>query len=677
MRRAMTRRATQRDHTVTEAKSKKTPKATPPRRGPTWLDRAVRALVMGVLRIGLFLGLAVGAILAVAVFAMYSTLPPADALRDGRDRGSVTLLDRHDTVFAWRGDQFGGEVSPGDVSPHLVHAILAAEDHRFYGHFGVDPIGLARALVVNARAGRVVQGGSTITQQVAKNSFLTNERSIERKLKEIPMALAMELKYSKDDILAVYLNRVYLGAGTYGFEAASRRYFGKSARAVTPAEAAMLAGLLKAPSRFAPTANIERSRNRAALVLRRMHDEGWLTDAQLIEATAQPAALAAGASATVGAQYADWIMESAPDWLTRNTAEDVVIRTSFDPAAQRAAEAALAQVFADKVRPGSQAEAAIVVMTPDGAVRAIVGGRDGDAGSFNRATQAARQPGSAFKPFVYAAAIERGVTPFDRVEDAPLTMRGWSPKNYGGGYSGSVTVAEAFSRSLNTPAVRLSERVGRDAVRKLAAKTGLDATLIDAPALALGVSEVTLLDLAGAYAVFANGGFEADPWGVRDIRARGVSEPLMQADHGPRRRVLAPNVAGLTTWLMRGTVLSGTGRRAALPGRQAAGKTGTTQEARDAWFVGFTADYVIGVWMGYDDNRPLTGVTGGGLPAEIWRETALRLHEGLPPRGLTLTTPAPPAEVVAAAPPAPPRAPEASGGILGGILSDVIEALTR
>jgi penicillin-binding protein 1A len=628
-----------------------------------WLDRAIRRVFGLLIGLAARFALAGALVLGAAVYVMYVSLPDPAELLDGRDRGSVTLLDRNGDVFAWRGEQFGGEIRPGDVSPHLVAAILAAEDRRFYDHWGLDPRGLLRATVANIRAGRVVQGGSTITQQVAKNVFLSHERSLERKLKEAPMALAMELKYDKDDILAVYLNRVYLGAGTYGFEAASQRYFGKSARFASVAEAAMLAGLLKAPSRFSPTADIARAQARANVVLSTMEVTGAITPEQAARARANPATLSDAAARRLGAQFADYVMERGPAYLTADTTEDVTIRTTFDPAAQRAAEAALREVFETKVRPGSKAQAAIVAMTPDGAVRAVVGGRDGRAGGFNRATQAMRQTGSSFKTIVYAAALEAGMTPADRVLDAPLTIGGWSPANYSGEYVGEVTLTEAFARSANTAAVRVSERVGRKRVRDLARRLGITTPLADGPALALGVSEATLVEMTGAYAAFASGGYDGAPWAIREIRVRGDDAPLMQAEP-TRRRVVDARVAGRMTAMLEAVVREGTGARAALPDRRAAGKTGTTQAARDAWFVGFTGDWVVGVWMGYDDNTPLTGVTGGGLPAEIWRETMTRLGPAGPGRALPVYREPAPAPVVS----------EEDESVLAEIVDSVVRA---
>ena len=359
----------------------------------------------------------------------YSTLPPSSQLFDGRGTGSVTLRDENGAIFAWRGEQYGGDLMPDQVSPHLIEAVIAAEDRRYYSHFGLDPRGIARALYVNYKAGRLVQGGSTLTQQVAKNVFLDARRKLERKIKEVPMALALELKYTKDEILAVYLNRVYLGAGTHGFEAAAQRYFGKSARILSVAEAAMLAGLLRAPSTLAPTNDLSRSQDRAAVIIGLMRNQGRISAEEAAEALANPAALSTAAAARAGGAFADWIMERGGEdgFLDLLKAADIEIETTFDPRIQELAENALADVFERKVRPGSQAQAAIVVMRLDGSVVAMVGGREKGAAQFNRATQAQRQPGSAFKPIVYAAAIEDGASPNDMIEDAPITIRGLEP----------------------------------------------------------------------------------------------------------------------------------------------------------------------------------------------------------------------------------------------------------
>ncbi|MEM9146245.1 MAG: PBP1A family penicillin-binding protein [Pseudomonadota bacterium] len=611
----------------------------------------------------------VAVLLAGATGYYYQQLPAVSDMLDGRATGSVTLTDRHGSVFAWRGEQYGGALRMGEASPHLIHAVIAAEDRRYWDHVGIDPRGIARALYTNLRAGRLVQGGSTLTQQVAKNVFLNAERTLERKLKEVPMALALELKYSKEEILSIYLNRVYLGAGTYGFEAAAQRYFGVSARALSPAEAAMLAGLLRAPSRYAPTADIEKAQGRASVIVRLMHEQEFLSDAQVYEALANPAGLSRAAKARAGDAFADWVMETLPDYLARRTAEDVVIATTFDPRAQAAAEAAVAEVFAAKVKQGSKAQAAVVVLSPDGAVRAMVGGHEDKAGRFNRATQAKRQTGSAFKPIVYAAALEAGLGPRSVIEDAPLTIRGWSPRNYGGGYSGSVTVEEALARSINTVAVRLSEQAGRAQVRGLASEMGITTPLALGPAVALGTSEATLIDMSGVYATIRAEGRPTRPWGLRTLTLRGDDRPLIRHTEARRGTVIAPETARRLTYMMTGVVERGTGKRARLPGWQVAGKTGTTQEARDAWFLGFTGAYVIGVWMGNDDNAPLTGVTGGGLPAEIWRGVAGRLHDGLEPVPLPMERGRPVSTAVAQA------GPVGEDSLVERVFRDVLQGL--
>jgi penicillin-binding protein 1A len=640
------------------------------------LLRAIGRSVGAVLRLvgrlvwGLFwrVALVVAAVIGGIAWYDHAQLPPVETLLDARMRGSVTLLDHEGDVFAWRGEVYGGQVTAGDVSPHLVHAVVATEDRRFYYHFGISPRGIASAIRINLSEGRGPfsgNGGSTITQQVAKLLCLgkpydaavwkseadyeadCRKGSIMRKLREVPYAIALEARYSKEEILTIYLNRAYLGAGARGFEAAAQRYFGKSARRVDPAEAAMLAGLLIAPSYYAPTNNIERAQGRAEVILGLMAREGYLTSAELDAARAAPARLSRAAEARAGGYFADWVMETGPAFLTRATTEDVEIRTTLDRHIQRAAESALERVFAEKVREGSTAQAAIVVMSSDGAVRAMVGGRASDvAGSFNRATQARRQTGSAFKPFVFAAALDLGYSPADYVEDSPLTVnvRGsgpWTPKNYDEEFRGMVTLTEALAQSLNIPAVRVSEAVGRANVRRVAAEFGLSSDLAAGPALALGVSEATLLEMTGAYAGILNGGSAVVPYGLVDLRIKGESQSLIGQAGGMGERVISERAAQELVYMMTEVIRSGTGARASLGERAAAGKTGTTQSARDAWFVGFTADYVAGVWIGYDDNRPLSGVTGATLPADIWRETMIGIHEGMAPRPLPALAPEP------------------------------------
>jgi penicillin-binding protein 1A len=625
--------------------------------------RLILRIIWGVAwRAGLALTLIIG--IAVGWYAMQ--MPPISELVDGRARGSVTMLDRNGEVFAWRGEQFGGMITADQVSPYLRDAIIATEDRRFRWHPGVDPQGIASAIRINLREGRGPlegNGGSTITQQTAKllclgRPFVASEwedeaayeadcrrGSLWRKVQEAIYAMAMEVAYTKDEILTIYLNRAYLGAGTRGFEAAAQRYFGHSAADVSPAEAAMLAGLLKAPSTFAPTGNLARSQQRAAIVVGLMADQGYLSPAEAAEALENPAALSPQAAQTAGGYFADWVMDSGPEFFTRDTTEDVVIQTTLDPRIQAAAEAALADVFANQVRAGSEAQAAIIVMSADGAVRAMVGGRDTQvAGAFNRATQALRQTGSSFKPFIYAAALDMGMTPDDRVDDSPFCMSipgssDWCPQNYDEEFKGPVTLTQALAESRNIPAVRLSEMVGREAVRNVAAMFGIDSDLAAGPALALGASESTLIEMTGAYAGILNGGSAVDPYGLVELRLQGDAEPLMGTGGGIRERVIREEAARELTWMMWQVVESGTGQRARIDGWQIAGKTGTTQGARDAWFIGFSGDYVTGVWMGYDDNSPLTGVTGGGLPATIWHEVMVRVLDGLPPVPLPMQAP--------------------------------------
>ena len=605
-------------------------------------------------------------IFAGIVFYFYAQLPPVTDLLDGRARGSVTLLDRADTVFAWRGETFGGQITSENVSPYLLNAVIATEDKRFYRHFGVSPRGIASAVRINLAEGRGPlsgNGGSTITQQVAKLLCLgvpydqTKWKSeadyeedcrsggVYRKLKELPFAVAMEVKYSKADILTIYFNRAYLGAGARGFEAAAQRYFGVSANQVNPSQAAMLAGLLKAPSRFAPTNNLQRAQDRANLIIGLMEEQGFLDKATADEARANPAQLSAAAQTKSGGYFADWVMETAPSFLANETMEDVVIRTTLDQQMQRRAEEALDWVFENKVAEGSKAQAAIVVMSADGAVRVMVGGRKIEAaGSFNRATQALRQTGSSFKPFVYAAAMDQGWSPMDFVEDTPLTIDiagsgPWTPKNYDNEFKGLITLSQALAESRNIPAVRVSEAVGRENVRKIASDFGIASDLAAGPALALGASESTLIEMTGAYAGILNGGSAVTPFGIRTLEVPGNEDLNMFNETGIGERVITEQAAQSLIYMMNQVVENGTGTRARLDERAAAGKTGTTTAGRDAWFIGFTADYVAGVWMGYDDNTPLKGVTGGGLPAEIWHEVMVRIHEGLPANPLPMVVP--------------------------------------
>lgn len=653
-----------------KSKSKVARKRTKPVKKRAWPIRVIlgafRFIWGTIWRIGWRLGMVVGLLIALSVGYYVTTLPTLEELVDGRARGSVTLLDRNGEVFAWRGDQFGGMITADTVSPHLKNAVIATEDKRFYLHPGVDPIGIASAVRINLREGRGPlqgHGGSTITQQVAKLLCLgkpydprsgqseaeyeseCRQNTLWRKITEATYAMAMEVKYSKDEILTVYLNRVFLGAGSRGFEAASQRYFGKSAAQVSPSEAAMLAGLLVAPSRYAPTNDLTRSQNRAGVIVDLMEAQGYLAATDAAIAKQIPAELSAAAEAQAGGYFADWVMTDGPDYFTRQTTEDVIIHTTLDQDIQAAAEAALLKVFEEQVSEESSAQAAIIVMSPDGAVRAMVGGRKTRvSGAFNRVTQANRQTGSAFKPFVYGAALEMGYHHNDLILDEPITIDipgsgEWSPSNYTNEHYGLVELSDALKDSLNIPAVKVSETIGRELVSNVAMDFGIRGPLATGPALALGASESTLIDMTGAYAGILNGGSSVKPYGLLELRLVEDDLPLMGKGGGIGERVLRQPVAEELIYMMRQVVTDGSGRRASLPDREVAGKTGTTQAARDAWFIGFTADYVAGVWMGYDDNTPLTGVTGGGLPAEIWRETMASVHADIPPKPLPMLRP--------------------------------------
>ncbi|HLT01329.1 MAG TPA: PBP1A family penicillin-binding protein, partial [Geminicoccaceae bacterium] len=512
------------------------------------------------------------------------------------------------------------------ISPWLPKAVVAVEDRRFWQHPGIDPIGIGRALVRNLQAGRVVQGGSTISQQLAKLVFLTPERSLWRKIKEALYTLWIEARFAKEEILEIYLNRVYLGSGAYGVDAAARRYFAKPARDLSLAEAAMLAGLIQAPSRYAPTRDLALAQARAAVVLNSMAEIGAITPEQAASAKAAPARPAAPRTRADSGYFADWVVAESRLYADAERPR-LVVRTTLDQEMQRAAEEAVRAAFADaRVATGAE-QAALVAMSPDGRVRAMLGGRGYAASQFNRATQAERQPGSAFKLFVYLAALEAGLRPEDRISAAPIEVDGWSPHNFDGRYPTDISLLDSFAGSVNTAAVRLGEQVGRYRVIRLAERLGITSPLIDEPSLALGSSEVRLIELTAAYASVANGGYLVWPEGVEAIEApdgkalyrrRPVAEP-----------VLEPAVVRAMTAMLETTLDRGTGRAAALR-RFAAGKTGTSSDYRDAWFVGFTDSLVVGVWVGNDDGTPMPHVTGGGLPARIFREFILRAQGDLP-----------------------------------------------
>ncbi len=555
------------------------------------------------------------------------TLPSTDNLWDIDATPSVTLTATDGTPILTRGGRHGTTVRLADLPPYLIDAVVATEDKRFYSHLGIDPIGLARAMVANLKAGSVVQGGSTITQQLAKNIFLTPERTLDRKLQEALLAFWLEAKFTKDEILTLYLNRVYLGGGAYGIEAASQRYFGKSARNVTLPEAAMLAGLLKAPSRYAPTNDLVRAQERAATVLAIMVRDGRIAYSDGQWAFDNPAVLRGAARSQSANYFADWIVDQVPGYAGRPNSS-LVVRATLDTNLQRAAERAIDTALARNERALGVTQAALVAMTPDGAIRAMVGGRSYRQSQFNRAVYAERQPGSAFKPVVYMTALERGLTPDTLRVDAPVIVDGWSPRNYSETHDGVMTLTEALSKSVNTIAVQISEEVGRQNVIRTARRLGIRSDMAPHASLALGTFEVTLLELTSAYAAFANGGASVIPHGIDSIETLSGNRLYQRrgAGLGP---IMSEQTLGMMNHMLGETVRSGTGRRSALHGRPSGGKTGTSQDFRDAWFVGYTADLVVGVWVGNDDGTPMKEVTGGGVPASIWRAFMENTQQGV------------------------------------------------
>jgi penicillin-binding protein 1A len=572
--------------------------------------------------------------LGATIMIFVSRLPDPVLLTLDDRPPNLTILAGDGTVLAERGLR-RGYVRLDRLPPYLAEAVIATEDRRFHYHFGIDPVGLVRAGWRNAEAGGVVQGGSTITQQLAKNLFLKPDRTMARKLEEAVYAVWLEQRFSKDEILELYLNRVYFGGGTYGVEAASRRYFGKSARFVTLTQAALLAGLLKAPSRYAPTRNVELASARVDVVLGSMVEAGVLKPEEARVAAAQPLRLKAFGDET-GYPYAvDWIVDQLPDYVGENQG-DLIVETTIDANLQRTAQMALRQRLDIEGKEHGASEGAVVMLDPQGAVRALIGGRSYQQSPFDRAVRALRQPGSAFKPFVYLAALESGYSPDSIEEDAPVTIDRWSPKNHSGGYRGAMTLRDSFALSVNTVAAKLADDVGRWKVVRTARRLGIRSELHEQPSIALGTAEVTLIELTAAYAPFANGGEGVITYGILRIRD-GDGKVLYARKPASRGQVVAqPYVAAMND-MMRATLTRGTGRSAALPAQPAGGKTGTSQGSRDAWFVGYTPYYVAGIWIGNDDGAKMDHVTGGTIPARLWRDVMLVAHQGKEPLPLPST----------------------------------------
>jgi penicillin-binding protein 1A len=561
-----------------------------------------------------------------------ATMPQIDDWKVPARPPNVEIVDASGTIIANRGDTGGEEVALRDMSPFLPEAVIAIEDRRFRYHFGVDPIGLSRALVTNLLSHSVVQGGSTLTQQLAKNLFLQPNRTLERKLQEAVLALWLEWRFSKDQILEMYLNRVYLGAGAYGVDAASRRYFGKSAREVNLAEAATIAGLLKAPSRYAPTNSPELAAERAKVVLAAMADEGYVSADEAARATAVGAPPSPARNGSAANYVADWVMDLLPGYVARYR-QDIVVTTTIDARLQTAAETAVRTTLDKEGVKYKASQGALVAVDNDGAVKALVGGRDYATSQFDRAIEARRQPGSAFKPFVYLTAVEHGYTPDSIVVDEPVSINGWSPKNYENEYLGPVTLTTALARSLNTVAARLTALLGPANVVQTARRVGIVSQLHDNPSIALGTGEVTPLEITAAYVPFANGGWGIIPYLVEDIRTKDGKVLFHRQGDGPGR-VISEVAAGTMNRMLSAVVTDGTGQKALLSDRPAAGKTGTSQDFRDAWFIGYVNGLTAGVWLGNDDNSPTKKATGGALTALTWNRFMTEAVRGLPARPL-------------------------------------------
>jgi penicillin-binding protein 1A len=580
----------------------------------------------------LYWGAVVGLWAAIAIVGVVvwagAHLPPIQSLEIPKRPPTIEIVGLDGSLLATRGEMAGTNVALKDLPPYLPKAFIAIEDRRFYSHHGIDPFGILRAAVANILHRGVAQGGSTLTQQLAKNLFLTQERTLQRKLQEAELALWLERKHSKAEILELYLNRVYFGSGAYGVEAAAQRYFGKSARNVTLAEAAMLAGLVKSPSRLAPNRNPEGAEKRAQTVLAAMADAGFITEAQAQASMGHPSFSVKPAGADTVNYVADWIGEVLDD-LIGQVDQSIVVETSIDPKLQRIAEASVIDELAAKSVKFNVSQGALVAMSPDGAVRAMVGGRNYAESQYNRAVTAKRQPGSAFKPFVYLTAIEAGLTPETIRLDAPLDVKGWKPENYSHEYFGAVTLTQALAMSLNTVAVRLGLEVGPRNVVRTAHRLGIASKLEANASIALGTSEVSLTELVGAYAPFANGGQGVNPHVVTRIRTT-EGKVLYTRPPDQLGQVIEPRNVVMMNTMMQETLLSGTARKAEIPGWMAAGKTGTSQDFRDAWFIGYTADLVTGVWLGNDDNSPTRKATGGGLPVEVWTRFMRAAHQGVP-----------------------------------------------
>ena len=592
------------------------------RRGGGGVFGLVRGMAYWMLVLGLWAGIA-----GAGLTAYYGARMPSATTWSVPDRPpNVRIVSADGTLLANRGMTGGEAIGLHEMSPYIPQAVIAIEDRRFYSHFGVDPIGFARAMTTNVIEGRLVQGGSTLTQQLAKNLFLNADRTIERKVQEVLLALWLEQKHSKAQILEMYLNRVYFGSGAYGVEAASRRYFNKSARDVTLSEAALLAGLLKAPSRLSPARDPKAAEERSQIVLAAMSEQGMIGNGEMTAAMSAPATRAAAYWTGSEHYVADRIMEELPG-LIGDVRKDVVVETTIDLTLQKLGEKSIRALIRENGKKLNVSQGALVSIDGSGAVRAMIGGYDYANSQFDRASEARRQPGSAFKPFVYLAAIEHGRTPESVRNDAPVKIGKWTPENYNGKYYGKVTLTAALSKSLNSVAAQLAMEVGPKTVVEAAHRMGIESKLEANTSIALGTSEVTPLELTAAYVPFANGGYRPEPHFIRRV-TDSSGKVLYEFQRGNVPRVISPEAVAMMNAMMAETIRSGTARKAAFDW-PAAGKTGTSQNSRDAWFVGYTANLTTGVWFGNDDGSATNHVTGGSLPALAWHDFMVAAHEGV------------------------------------------------
>jgi penicillin-binding protein 1A len=562
----------------------------------------------------------------------------------------VTYVDRAGAVIGVRGGRYAPPVDIARLPPYVPAAFVSIEDKRFYEHSGFDAVGIARAIVTDLGQGRAAQGASTITQQLARNLFLSSDRTLERKGQELVYAVELEQVYSKQQILGLYLSRVYFGAGAYGIEAASRRYFGVPAAKLTVREAAMLAALMKSPTEYNPVEYPERSAERTKLVLDAMVETGAITPAQRAKALASSPKVYKTAPDAASQYFVDWL---EPQFRAMGPPKiDIVVETTLDAADEASADAAAKATLARFAKADIE-QAALVSLDGAGRVKAMVGGADYAKSSYNRAVDAHRQAGSSWKPFVYLTALEAGRTPDSPVVDQPVTINGWSPRNFEEGYLGPITLQQALAQSINTVAASLADEVGRPNVAKTAQRLGISTTISTDPAMALGTSLVTPLEMAQAYDAFSNGGNRVAAYGIERIRVAATGRQLWQHPAPVTPNVIGNPPLGELDQMLRAVVASGTGTKAAIPGYDIAGKTGTTSDFKDAWFDGFTGGLTTVVWMGRDDNSPMRGVTGGSAPAELWRTY---MRTALKRTPVTPIPPGPPAPIPAAPIPAPPAA---------------------